>query len=213
MQGRARLVPAVGIVIVMLLILGLSFVFYRSVYAHNKRLRVVVPGKVYRSGQLTYEGFADAVKQHGFRTILNLQDDFPDPDIYLHFWTYDTIKESEMCARLGVRYVMISPDLVPHGDFPAARPEAVDQFLQLMDDPKNYPVLIHCKAGLHRTGCMAAIYRMEYENWTPREAYQELKGHGFGELMCDSANDYVTQYVLSYQRGKRFPTGTAARKD
>jgi N-alpha-acetyl-L-2,4-diaminobutyrate deacetylase len=64
-------------------------------------------------------------------------------------------------------------------------------------------VLIHCKAGLHRTGCMLAIYRMEYEGWTKRQAVQEMKDNGFGESACTSDNDYVMQYVLSYKPGVR----------
>ena len=34
-----------------------------------------------------------------------------------------------------------------------------------MDDPDSYPVLIHCNAGLNRTGVMVAVYRMEYQGW------------------------------------------------
>jgi tyrosine-protein phosphatase SIW14 len=212
-EGRASgYMPALGIVVVMLLIGGLSFVFYRSVYAHNKRLRAIVPGKIYRSGQMTAEGFAEAVREHGIRTIVNLQNDDLDPDVAAGFRSAATIKESELCARLGVRFVAIAPDLVPHSAFPDRRPEAVDQFLQLMDAPDIYPVLIHCKAGLHRTGCLAAVWRMEYQGWTPREAFQEMKGHGFGQFVCDAANDYVSQYVLSYRRGQRFPAGNAARR-
>src|SRR5262249_48160148 len=163
-------------------IVGLAPVlFYRSVYAHDKRLREVVPGLVYRSGQLTVEGFTDAVAQLGIKTIINLQDDFPDPDLETSFLDRRTLKESELCRRLGVRYVFIGPDLVWRKRVGVDRPEAIDQFLAVMDDPDVYPVLIHCKAGLHRTGCMAAIYRMEYQGWTPRQAIQEMKRHGFGE--------------------------------
>src|SRR5262249_58419454 len=130
------------------------------------------------------------------RPIVTLQDDFPDPDVSLSFLARDTVKESELCARLGVRYVCIRPDLVSRRAVGTERPEAIDEFLALMDDPATYPVLIHCKAGLHRTGILAAVYRMEYQGWTPAEAYRELKAHGFGTFACTAANDYVAQYVL-----------------
>ena len=68
-----------------------------------------------------------------------------------------------------------------------------------MDDPASYPVLIHCKAGLHRTGILAALYRMEYEGWTREEALHELKAHGYGEFASTAANHYINQYVLGYQ--------------
>jgi protein tyrosine/serine phosphatase len=86
------------------------------------------------------------------------------------------------------------------------RPQAIDQFLEVMDKPESYPVLIHCRAGLHRTGMMTAIYRMEYEGWTPRGAFQEMKANGFGEFVCSSANDYVMEYVLTYRPGMRYQT-------
>ena len=75
--------------------------------------------------------------------------------------------------------------------------------LAVFDDPSNYPILIHCRAGLHRTGCMAAIYRMEYQGWTPERAVDEMRAHGFGDFACTAANDYVYQYVLTYRRGVR----------
>jgi hypothetical protein len=104
---------------------------------------------------------------------------------------------------LGVRYVLLKPDLIPLPYTRFQRPETIDDFLELMDDPDVYPVLIHCRAGLHRTGCLSAVYRMEYQGWTPAEAYEEMKAHGFGDWACTSANDYVSQYVLNYRRGLR----------
>src|SRR5207244_9688071 len=86
--------------------------FYRSVYGRDKRLREGAPGLVYRSGQLTADGFAEVVARLGIKTIINLQDDFPDPDLEAGFLDRRTLKESALCRRLGVRYVFIGPDLV-----------------------------------------------------------------------------------------------------
>jgi hypothetical protein len=185
-------------------------VYFRCVYDTHKRLRVVRPGRFYRSGQMTAEGFADAVQRYHIRTVLNVQDEFPDPDLDVSFWNRRIVKESELCRELGVRYVHLAPLLIPRRLVPEHRPPAIDQFLALLDDESNYPVLIHCHAGLHRTGILTAVYRMEYEGWTPREAYREMKAQGFGPWVCTSANDYVTQYVLSYRRGLRLPGGFAA---
>jgi protein-tyrosine phosphatase len=196
--------------IVALLVVVWPIIEYRNVYSYNKRLREVVPNRVYRAGEMTAEGIADAVARFKIRTVLNLQDDFPDPDIYQSFWDWHTTKESELCRRLGVHYVLIKPDLIPRRRVPLERPAAVDEFLDLMDREDSYPVLIHCKAGLHRTGVMTAVYRMEYQGWTADEAYAELKAHGFGDWVCTSANDYVNQYVLQYRRGLRHAAVTAA---
>jgi protein tyrosine phosphatase (PTP) superfamily phosphohydrolase (DUF442 family) len=188
-------------------------VFYRSVYAYGKRLRVVIPGRIYRSGQLTVAGFTDVVHQLGIQTIVNLQDDYPDPDLCQSFWDRRTTKESELCHRLGVRYVLIEPDLISRTRIPAERPAAIDRFLELMDDASIYPVLIHCKAGLHRTGLLSAVYRMEYQGWSNGEACRELRAHGFGDWACTSANDYVKQYVLTYRPGLRRNRSRPADRD
>jgi hypothetical protein len=175
------------------------FIYYRYVYTYSKRLREVVPGLVYRSGQMTVPGFRDAITRLGIRTVLNLQDDNIDPELAKGYFTGTTLRESELCKEMGVRYVLIAPDLVDPRLVPQKRPKAIDQFLALMDDKRNYPVLLHCKAGLHRTGCMVAVYRMEYEGWTMEQALTELKGHGFGEFVSTKANAYILEYVTTYQ--------------
>ncbi len=108
-----------------------------------------------------------------------------------------------------MNYIHLAPRLISRRLIPEYRPPAIDQLLTVLDDESNYPVLIHCHAGLHRTGILTAVYRMEYEGWSPGEAYREMKGQGFGPWVCTSANDYVTQYVLSYRRGLRFPIATS----
>jgi len=179
------------------------FFFYRSVYAHGKRFRAVIPGKVYRSGQLTAAGFADAVRGLHLRTVINVQDDYPDPDLNRSYLDRRGVRESDLCRELGVRYVFIAPDLVPRHELARRRPEAIDRLLAVLDDPNNLPALIHCRAGLHRTGVLSAVVRMEYQGWSPAEAYRELKGYGFGDFACTAANDYVYEYVLTYRRGLR----------
>jgi protein tyrosine phosphatase (PTP) superfamily phosphohydrolase (DUF442 family) len=187
-------------------ILGIApIVYFRSVYDTNKRLRIVRPGRVYRSGQMTADGFADAVERYQIRTILNVQDEYPDPAINRGFWDHRRVKESELCRDLGVRYIHLAPRLISRRLVPEQRPTVIDEMLSILDDESNYPVLIHCHAGLHRTGILTAIYRMEYEGWSQDEAYHEMKAEGFGPWVCTSANDYVTQFVLSYRRGLRAP--------
>src|SRR5262249_12958390 len=122
-----------------------TYVYFRSTYSHNKRLRVVVPGRFYRSGQLTADGFTEAVERFGIRTIINVQDDVPDPDLWTSYFDRTPLEESELCRRLGVRYVWLAPDLVGRDEL-NPRPKAIDEFLALMDDESTYPALIHCKA-------------------------------------------------------------------
>jgi len=203
LAGASGLLRWVLVSALFLFVTATPVVFYRHVYNQSKRLREVTPDKVYRSGEMTVDGFTGAVRRHGLRTVINLQDEYPDPDLPTGPWSLSTVKESVLCRQLGVRYLWMPPDLLPRRRIPAERPHALDRFFGLLDDPATYPVLLHCRAGLHRTGVMVAAYRMEYEGWDRRRALQELRDNGFGLWVSTSANDYITQYLLTFRRGVR----------
>lgn len=192
----------VGILIVVTIV-DVPLVYHRYRYQHSKRFHEVTPGKLYRSGAMLADGFREAIERYQIRTVINLQNEAPDPEVRLGFFTGASIRESELCRQHNVRFVFLNPDLVSRRLVPEQRPKVIDEFLALMDDPMNYPVLIHCRAGLHRTGVLSAVYRMEYENWSVADAMRELKAHGFGDRDATCANDYIRQYVLTYRRGVR----------
>jgi protein tyrosine/serine phosphatase len=68
-----------------------------------------------------------------------------------------------------------------------------------MADPKNYPVLVHCFAGIHRTGAYTAIYRMEFEGWSNAKAIAEVKACGYTNL--DDEWD-ILNYLERYRPAK-----------
>jgi hypothetical protein len=194
---------------ILLLVTVVPVVRYRCVYRHGKRLREVTPGRVYRCGWMSAPGFIEAFERWHIRTFINVMEDEPDPSLFESYFWGGHVSEKALCKQLGVRYVWLAPDLEPVGEGPTARPAAIDKLLEILDDPASYPVLIHCRAGLHRTGVLTAIYRMEYEGWSPLRAWDELKAHGFGEYNCYADNPYIAQYVLSYQAGLRQGRSTA----
>lgn len=200
MDGRLRWM--LGLLMSLFLVVT-PIVYYRWDYSFGKRLRVVEPGQFYRSGQMTADGFRQAILTYGIKTVINAQDAFPDPDLHKTFFQRNTIKETEICRELGVRYVHLPPDLISRKQIPDHRPVAIDKYLAILDDPANYPVLVHCLAGLHRTGVLTAVYRMEYQGWDRPQALDELRANGFGLWDSTAANDYITQYILTYRRGVR----------
>jgi len=53
-------------------------------------------------------------------------------------------------------------------------------------------VLIHCKHGQNRTGLIAALYRVVYQDWSKEQALAEMRGGGFGgEQRLDDAEQYL----------------------
>lgn len=175
------------------------YLYYRYSLEHSKRLRPVVEGKLYRSGCLTADGFRDAITKLKIKTVITFWDEDPDPTLHNSRFDPRSIKESELCASLGVDYKFIYVELLPETEVGKKPIRAIEEFLKVMDDPASYPVLIHCKAGLHRTGVMAAVYRMEYDGWSREDALRELKAHGFGHFTANTANGYIEQYVLNYK--------------
>jgi protein tyrosine/serine phosphatase len=187
-------------------------IYYRSLYTYSKRLRVVVPGLVYRSGQMTAEGFRDAIERYHLRTVINVQDEVPDPDLWCSYCDRRTVKERQLCESLGVHYVHLMPLTISRRLSPEQHPPAIDDLLEVLDQEASFPVLIHCHAGLHRTGVLTAVYRMEYQGWSAREAYREMRANGFGPWVGTIANDYVRQFVLDYQPRRCCPTRAAANR-
>ena len=74
-----------------------------------------------------------------------------------------------------------------------------------MSDPANYPVLVHCFAGIHRTGAYCAIYRMEFDHWTNDRAIDELKAHGYYNL--PEEKDILGYLRTTGRRGRIQTTG------
>jgi tyrosine-protein phosphatase SIW14 len=177
---------------------GPPFALFRASYAHAKRLREVTPGRFYRSGQMTAAGLRETVDRYGIKTVLNLQHENPDPHMPESWFGKPAVLESDLCKQLGVRYVLMTPDVLPQPNDLAKQPPVVADFLKLLDDPASYPILIHCKAGLHRTGRLTAIYRMEYEGWSTGDALRELRDNGYGYAMASEADDFIIQFVKNY---------------
>jgi len=195
-------------VVVAGVVVGPPFALYRAQYAHAKRLREVTPGRFYRSGQMTAAGFRETIERFGIKTVINLQHENPDPLIRENWLGKPVIRESQVCEQMQVRYVLLTPDILPTPNDLTKEPPAVAEFRKLLDDETAYPILIHCKAGLHRTGRLTAIYRMEKEGWDTGEALRELRANGYGYSMASEADDFIIQFVENYKPRRATPGGT-----
>src|SRR5262249_28207767 len=109
------------------LVVILPVVFFRYEYGDSKRLREVVPGVLYRSGQMTAVGLAAAARHYGIRTVVNVQDDYPDPTLWRSFLDRRLVPESEVCRQLGIHYLFLQPELISRRRIPTDRPTAIDR--------------------------------------------------------------------------------------
>ncbi|MBM3266142.1 MAG: tyrosine-protein phosphatase [Candidatus Sericytochromatia bacterium] len=81
--------------------------------------------------------------------------------------------EREAAEAAGLRFVNV---VVPYGEPSRA---LIDKFLQVVQDPSNQPVYVHCKHGRDRTGTMIALYRIAVDGYTGRQALAEMETFGF----------------------------------
>jgi protein tyrosine/serine phosphatase len=116
----------------------------------------IEPERIYRSAQPSPLFLGWLSRRHGIRSIVNLRGRTPG-------------FESAFAARHGLRLYSF--------DLSASRPPAeadVERFLAILADPENWPVLVHCRNGVDRTGYMLAIYRTSVQGWTPERAAREM---------------------------------------
>jgi tyrosine-protein phosphatase SIW14 len=162
---------AAGSLIVLTLIVSPAVYAVRQ-QAQTRNFRVVRPGVLYRSGQMTREGLQRALNDHHIRTVISLRDGQSERDR----------AEEEYCKSEEINFVRILPSR--WGDEGGSMPveAGVQRFREIMSDPRNYPVLVHCFAGIHRAGSYCAIYRMEFEHWSNTQAIAEMKECGYSNL-------------------------------
>lgn len=175
-----------------LLVIGVPVGYWHYFQSNFRNFRVVKDGVLYRSGQLSLGALKQLVHDHGIKTVITLRD---------AMWAGEAppdLREERYCNDQEILYTRIHPRSwgMPEG-LGAAVPaeEGVQDFLDVMDNPENYPVLIHCLAGMHRTGAFCAIYRMEYDHWSNPKALEEMRTCGY--LTIDSDLD-ILEYLETY---------------
>ncbi len=94
----------------------------------------------------------DQLKADGVKAIINLR----TPG------EHRADEEEAKAKELGLRYFNI-PVV-----FRDPKPEQVDEFLKLTDDPANRPAFIHCTAAI-RVGAFWMVRRVMRDGWTGRE--------------------------------------------
>jgi protein tyrosine/serine phosphatase len=183
----------IGIVILVLVLIGTGKYLYDRHINHN--LMTITEGKVYKSGVIPPDEIADYVKKYHIKSIVDLRypgtgDDVNNPEI-----PAELTAEKDAVAKIpGVNYFNNGSDQVPEQ-------KNLDSFFKIMDNPDNYPVLIHCYHGIGRAQMYSAIYRIEYEGWTNEEA----RSKAAFPVMFSSFDDGKPkgEYLKSYKSRKQ----------
>jgi protein tyrosine phosphatase (PTP) superfamily phosphohydrolase (DUF442 family) len=120
----------------------------------------VIPGRAYRSAQLSPAQLANRVRRYGIRTVINLRGLSPTLDWYMD--------ESRATHALDLAQEDVT--------FSAYRLPSPDELRRLVEvfDQTEYPVLIHCRQGVDRTGLASAVLMLLHTDAPLAEARRQL---------------------------------------
>ncbi len=137
-----------------------------------------VTPNIYRGAQPLPEGYA-TLKKIGIRTVINLR---------------TTSSEKQAVEAAGMKSVE-----VPLSVLNDVSPKAVDSIIDIMKDPANQPVYLHCRQGQDRTGIVVAAYRMKVDGWSFSDAEAEMQSFGFNDIWLE-LKEFIRDYAKSLGR-------------
>ncbi|MBI2027822.1 MAG: tyrosine-protein phosphatase [Deltaproteobacteria bacterium] len=139
---------------------------------------VIVSNKFFRSGQPDNEDLFVIKDKLKIKTILNLK-----VSVDGH--------ENKFAKKNKIRII--------HMPMSAKRPPTNEQlniFFDIIQNKSLYPLWMHCQGGADRTGVMAAVYRLEFENWSKWSALFEMIRY----LHIPFRYPQLTRFIFFYER-------------
>lgn len=144
------------------MIVGVAAIAAGLIYRHHHRYKhwaVHEPGMVYRSAWVAPDVFAEQIEKYQIRAVLNLC----NPG---EMGEERSIRQREAVKGAGAKLIELP---IPADSIDAGDPE-VAQFVNLLSDPKNYPLLVHCQHGVTRTAKVLTMYDILFRNRTAAES-------------------------------------------
>lgn len=131
-------------------------------------------------GQPTGTAYAKAAA-NGFRSVLTLRSKSDGVDL---------VRERLMVEQNKMRYFNIPASAKP------PRNEQVDEFLALVRDKANHPMLVNC-AFAERVAPFMMIFRITEQGWNEDKAVEEAKGSG---LNRDQLKKFSKAFLDRYRK-------------
>ncbi len=173
---------------------------------------VMNPGQHYRGARLTTPEEINYLSRLKVRTIINLQGGDPSTSIIgplIPFFEAGETAE-EIQTERSLSLFTAGSTIKNYFNLPLKSLQSVDRngaltikaALRIMNDPKYQPVYFHCAHGADRTGLVAALYRVQNQNWSMIEAYDEMtdKGHNWQHKIFTSSMDryFIEQNFIGF---------------
>ena len=182
---RTRWVRRVVVALVTLLVIAGACYGYIWAEVQTYHFSLVDPHILYRCGNRGMREFNHAVKQSGARTIVSFVSDqeLNDPA------KPQFKQEAEYCRTHGIAQVRLP---VPLGGWPTS--DQILKFLNIVAEPANRPVLMHCAQGVRRTGLFMAAYQLSVMDRTPALAKERIMSFGHPPRDTDDIRTFIDRY-------------------
>ena len=138
--------------------------------------------KISRSGQPNKTDFK-FLKTSGYKTIISLR--YPGE--------YEEVTDDSKLSGLPKDFSYVS---IPIKDGGVPTEQQLTQFFTIINDSKNYPIHIHCRAGIGRAGVMTALYRHKINGWPINKAIEESRFFEGG------VSQYQTDWLIKMENKK-----------
>jgi protein tyrosine phosphatase (PTP) superfamily phosphohydrolase (DUF442 family) len=138
-----------------LLLCGAVYLYWVHV---ARRLTTIRSGYIYHAGAMRPAQLLRVARRLKIDTVIDFRGDKEMPQVRI---------EQRALEHTGIRHAH-----VPSGNLPCT--DTLRSFIALMGEEldSNHRVLMHCKDGEGRVVAFAAVYRMEFEGWSPLAAYR-----------------------------------------
>ena len=147
--------------------------------------------KLYRSGNRGLREFDHAVQASHARTVISLVDDRELHDLAKPQFA----AEAQYCQAHGIHQVRLP---VPLGGWPTT--DQINQFLVIVNDPANRPVLVHCAQGVRRTGMFVAAYQLLVQDRTKAAVKALVKDYGHKPKDLDDVRTFIDEFDVPNAR-------------
>jgi protein tyrosine/serine phosphatase len=152
---------------VLVILIGISAVAcwsLRDWYREQRfNFKTVEENQIYRSGLPSKENLGYLKEKYKIKTIFSFSGDitqeYKDIEDFARENSINLIKLPMVTEKDPVR-------------------EYVATYLAEVNQSNNWPVLVHCGAGVDRTSWMIALFRMVHQGWSWDRAYEEAKKCG-----------------------------------
>jgi protein tyrosine/serine phosphatase len=147
-----------GVITLLALVVHTSgYVLYR---VETGNFHTVLPGKVYRSGQMDEAQWMDYMQKYAIKSVLNLRGEHRASPWYQ--------QEIRVAEKLGITHYNVGLSASREVDN-----ETLETILGIIRQAPK-PILIHCQAGADRSSLIAAAYLFAIEGQLAETAAHQL---------------------------------------